>query len=61
MENDIQNHYDHFEYVLMPFGLTNALAIFQHSMNDIFHEYLDDFVVYYINGILIFSKNMEDH
>jgi hypothetical protein len=40
----------------MPFHLTNALAIFQHFMNDVFHEYLDDFVVYYINDILISPK-----
>jgi hypothetical protein len=30
-------------------------------MNDVFHEYLDDFMVYYINDIIIFSKNMEDY
>jgi hypothetical protein len=30
-------------------------------MNDVFHEYLDDFMVCYIDDILIFSKNMEDH
>jgi hypothetical protein len=53
--------YDHFEYVVMPFGLTNALIIFQHLMNDVFCEYLDDFVVCYIDDILIFFKNMEDH
>ncbi len=45
----------------MPFGFTNALTIFQHMMNYVFHEYLDDFVVYYINDILIFSKNMANH
>ncbi len=53
--------YDHFEYVVMPFGLTNVPTIFQHLMNDVFHEYLDDFMVCYIDDILIFSKNMEDH
>jgi hypothetical protein len=51
----------HFECVVMPFGLTNALAIFQHLMNDVFREYLDDFVVCYINDILILLTNMEDH
>jgi hypothetical protein len=56
-----KTHYNHFEYVVMPFGLTNALAIFQHLMNNDFHEYLDDFVVYDIDDILIFSKNTEDH
>jgi hypothetical protein len=45
----------------MPFDLINAPIIFQHFMNDVFHEYLDDFVVYYINDIFIFSKNLEEH
>jgi hypothetical protein len=53
--------YGHFEYVVMPFGLTNAFVVFQHMMNDNFYEYLDDFVVCYIDDILIFSKNMVDH
>jgi hypothetical protein len=53
--------YDHFEYVVMFFGLTNAPTIFQHMMNDVIHEDLDDFVVYYFNDIFIFSKNMADH
>ncbi len=56
-----RTRYDHFEYVVMPFGLTNVPTIFQHLMNDIFHEYLDDFMVCYIDDILILSKNMEDH
>ncbi len=53
--------YDHFEYVVMPFGFTNAHVIFQHMMNDVFCEYLDDFVVCYIDDILIFSKNVTNH
>jgi len=56
-----RTYYGHFEYVVMSFGLTNAPTIFQHLMNNVFYEYLDDLVVYYINDILIFSKNMEDH
>ncbi len=54
-------HYDHFEYVVMSFGLINTPIIFQHLMNDVFCEYLDDFMVYYIDDIFIFSKNMEDY
>ncbi len=53
--------YNNFKYVVMPFGLTNALVVFQHQMNDVFREYLDDFMVCYIDNIFIFSKNMEDH
>jgi hypothetical protein len=45
----------------MFFGLTNALAIFQHLMNDIFREFLDDSVVCYFDDILIFSKNKKEH
>jgi hypothetical protein len=56
-----QTWYGHFEYNVMPFGLTNALVIFQHLMNDIFREFLDDFVVCYLDDILILSKNEKDH
>jgi hypothetical protein len=45
----------------MPFGQTNAPVIFQHLMNDVFREYLDDFVVCYIDEIFNLSKNMANH
>jgi hypothetical protein len=45
----------------MPFGLTNTPTISQHLMNDIFQEFLNDFVVCYLDDILIFSKNEKDH
>ena len=56
-----QIRYDHFKYNVMPFGVTNAPAVFQHMMNDVFKEFLDDFVVIYIDDILIYFKNIEDH
>jgi hypothetical protein len=46
--------YNNFEYVVMPFGLTNVLVVFQHLMNDVFCGYLDNFMVCYIDDILIF-------
>jgi hypothetical protein len=45
----------------MPFGLTNAPAAFQHFMNDIFRDILGVYVVIYLDDILIFSANEEEH
>jgi hypothetical protein len=61
MEDSLPHTLRHFEYTVMPFGLTNAPAIFQHLMNDIFWEYMDEFVVVYLDDILIFSKDQETH
>ena len=44
-----RTRYGHFEYKVMPFGLANTLAVFQHMMNNIFWEYLDHFVVIYLD------------
>jgi hypothetical protein len=56
-----RTRYGHFEYQVMPFGLTNAPATCQQLVNDTLREYLDDFVLAYLDDILIYSKNLEDH
>ncbi|QRV99033.1 Retrotransposable element Tf2 protein [Ceratobasidium sp. AG-Ba] len=56
-----KTRYGLFEYLVMPFGLTNAPATFQHFMNDIFRDILDVYVIIYLDDILVFSKNEEDH
>ncbi|CAJ0950555.1 unnamed protein product [Ranitomeya imitator] len=51
----------HFEYLVMPFGLANAPSVFQSFMHDIFREYLDKFLIVYLDYILIFSDDWESH
>jgi hypothetical protein len=53
--------YGLYEYTVMSFGLTNAPAYFIYLMRKVFMEYLDKSVVVFIDDILIFSKNKEDH
>jgi hypothetical protein len=50
-----------YEFTIMSFGLTNALAYFMNLMNKVFMEYLDKFVMVFINDIMIYSKNDSDH
>jgi hypothetical protein len=53
--------YGLFEYTMMSFGLTNAPAYFMNLMNKVFMNYLDKFVVVFIDDILIYSKTEEEH
>jgi transposase InsO family protein len=53
--------YGHFEYMVMPFGLTNAPASFQRFIFTVLEEHLDDFVIAYLDDILVFSKTEAEH
>lgn len=56
-----RTRYGHYEYQVMPMGLTNAPASFQEMINQVLREYLDIFVVAYLDDILIYSPTLELH
>ena len=51
----------HFEFLVMPFGLCNAPATFQRLMNKVFADNIGKFIGVYLDNILVFSQNMDEH
>ena len=56
-----RTRYGHYEFLVMPFGLINALTAFMDLMNRVFRRYVDQFVVVFIDEILVYSKDRESH
>ena len=61
MEDRLYTPLGHFEYLVMPFGLTNAPAVFQALINDVLRDMMNRFVFVYLDDILIYSRNLEEH
>jgi hypothetical protein len=53
--------YGMYEYTVMSFGMTNVPAYFMYLMNKVFMEYLDNFIMVFINDILVYSRSEEEY
>ncbi|GBG74902.1 hypothetical protein CBR_g19415 [Chara braunii] len=56
-----RSHFGHYEFTVMPLGFTNAPATFQTTMNDIFRDILEEYVLVYLDDILVYIRTLEDH
>jgi hypothetical protein len=56
-----RTRYGHYEFTVVLFGLSNAPVVFMSLMNGVFREYLDKFVIVFLDDILVYSRTEEEH
>ena len=56
-----RTHYEHYEFLVLSFRLTNALVTFIDMMDIVFKLFIDKFVIVFIDGILVYSRNEEEY
>jgi hypothetical protein len=56
-----RTRYGNYEFMVVPFGLSNAPTFFMCLMNGVFREYLDKFLIIFLDDILVYSKSEEEH
>lgn len=53
--------YRAYEFLVMPFSMTNASATFCNLMNDVLYDFLEDFIVVYIDDIVVYNRDLDEH
>jgi hypothetical protein len=56
-----RTRYEHYKFLVMSFRLINAPAVFMDTMNRVFHDYLDQFTVVFLDNILAYSRTSKEH